>query len=224
MMKKDKEQPKNESHNVALPEANELVNADDDGFLKWIHMSLLSTRNKAFAKFIAKIIELNAQFPDYPIKSVRMDNASEFTSSAFDDYYMALGIKPNGLPESLIKHLPKGIFVHQFKYVTKLLERFYMDKSHPLSTPMVVTSLEVDKDAYRPKEDDEDILGPEVSYLSAIGALFYLANCTRLDIAFLVNLLARFSATPTRRHWNDVKHILIDLQGTKDLGLFFEKN
>ena len=37
-----------------------------------------------------------------------------------------------------------------------------MDKSHPLSTPMVVWSLEVDKDPFRPKEDIEDILGPEV--------------------------------------------------------------
>ena len=35
-----------------------------------------------------------------------------------------------------------------------------MDKSHPLSTPMVVRFLEVDKDPFRPKEDTEDILGP----------------------------------------------------------------
>ena len=33
-----------------------------------------------------------------------------------------------------------------------------MDKSHPLSTPMVVQSLEVDKDPFRPKEDTKDIL------------------------------------------------------------------
>ena len=83
-----------------------------------------------------------------------------------------------------------------------------MDKSHPLSTPMVVRSLEVDKDPFRSKEDNEDILGPEVPYLSAIGALLYLANCTRPDIAFSVNLLAWFSASPTKRHWNGVKHIL----------------
>ena len=45
-----------------------------------------------------------------------------------------------------------------------------MDKSHSLSILMVVRSLEVDKDPFRPKEDIEDILGPEVPYLSAIGA------------------------------------------------------
>ena len=52
----------------------------------------------------------------------------------------------------------------------------------------------------------------------------YLANCTRPDIAFAVNLLARHSANPTRRHWVGVKTILRYLKGTQDLGLFFPKN
>ena len=56
-------------------------------------MYLLSIRNNAFSKFIAKLIELRAQLYDYPIKSIRMDNVTEFTSKAFDDYCMALGIK-----------------------------------------------------------------------------------------------------------------------------------
>ena len=34
-----------------------------------------------------------------------------------------------------------------------------MDKSHPLSTPMVVRSLEVDKNPFRPKKYTKDILG-----------------------------------------------------------------
>ena len=32
-----------------------------------------------------------------------------------------------------------------------------MDKSHPLSILMVVRSLKVDKDPFRPKEDTEDV-------------------------------------------------------------------
>jgi len=52
----------------------------------------------------------------------------------------------------------------------------------------------------------------------------YLANCTRPDIALAVNLLARYSAAPTRRQWVGVKTILRYLQGTIDLGLFFPKN
>ena len=63
------------------------------------------------------------------------------------------------------------------------------------------------KDPFKPEKCIEDILGPEVPYLSAIGALLYLVNCIRPDIAFAVNLQARFSASLTRRHWNDIKHI-----------------
>jgi hypothetical protein len=98
-----------------------------------------------------------------------------------------------------------------------------MDECHPLRTPMIVWSLEADKDLFRPKDEDEQGLGPEVPYLSAIGALMYLANCTRLDIAFAVNLLARYSAAPTRRHWVGVKTILRYLKGTQDLGLWFPR-
>ena len=99
-----------------------------------------------------------------------------------------------------IEHIKNGIFIHQTTYTEKILKRFYMDKSHPLSTPMIVRSLDVEKDQFRPKEENEDILGPEVPYLSAIGALMYLANNSRPDISFAVNLLARYSSSPTRRH------------------------
>nr|CAN78333.1 hypothetical protein VITISV_015045 [Vitis vinifera] len=88
---------------------------------------------------------------------------------------------------------------------------------------MVVGSLDVKKDPFRPCEKDEELLGPEVPYLSAIGALMYLVNCTRPDIAFSVNLLARYNSAPTRRHWNGIKHILRYLRGTTDMGLFYSR-
>jgi hypothetical protein len=87
-----------------------------------------------------------------------------------------------------------------------------MDKAHPLSSPMVVRSLDVKKDLFRPREDEET-LGFGVPYLSAIGALLYLTNCTRPNIAFPVNLLVRHSSAPTRRHWIGVKHVLRFLRG-----------
>jgi hypothetical protein len=49
---------------------------------------------------------------------------------------------------------------------------------------MVVRSLDMNKDQFIPKDEDEELLGPEVPYLSAIGALMYIANCKRPDIAF----------------------------------------
>ena len=81
-----------------------------------------------------------------------------------------------------LEHLPSGILVHQSAYIQKILEKFNMDKSYPSKTPMVVRSLEMEKDQFRPQEEGEEIQGPEVPYLSAIGALMYLANSTRYRI------------------------------------------
>ncbi|WMV29322.1 hypothetical protein MTR67_022707 [Solanum verrucosum] len=57
------------------------------------------------------MIRLRAQFPDYLIKVIHLDNAGECTSQAFDDYCLSIGIKvehpvaQNGLVESFIKRL-----------------------------------------------------------------------------------------------------------------------
>ncbi|XP_068336673.1 secreted RxLR effector protein 161-like [Pyrus communis] len=95
---------------------------------------------------------------------------------------------------------------------------------------MVVQTLDANRDPFHPKEDEEEILEPEeeilepeVPYLSAIGALLYLAQCARLDISFAVNLLARYNNAPTCRHWNGVKDIFRYLKGTTDLGLFYTR-
>ena len=122
-----------------------------------------------------------------------------------------------------IEHFLTGILVHQSAYFKKILKHFYMNEAHPLTCPMVVRSLDVKKDSFRPCEKGEELLGPEVPYLSAIGALMYLATCTHPNIAFPVNLLARYSYAPTRRHWNGIKHILRYLKGTSDMGLFYSK-
>ena len=81
--------------------------------------------------------------------------------------------------------------------------------------------MNVGNEPFRPREDNEEILGSEVPYLSAIGTLIYLANCIRPDIVFATNLLARFSSSSTRRHWNGIKHIFRYLRGITNYGLFY---
>lgn len=90
-----------------------LVLIDASG--KQSHVSLLSTRNLAFANLLSMIIRFKAHFPDYPIKTLRMDNAQEFRSRSFEDYCTATGIDltysvpyehaQNGLAESFIKRI-----------------------------------------------------------------------------------------------------------------------
>jgi hypothetical protein len=57
--------------------------------------------------------------------------------------------------------------MHQSNYTMKVLEKFNMKDVYPLNTTMVVRSLDVEKDPFRPKEEDEEILGPEYPYFSA---------------------------------------------------------
>ena len=86
-----------------------------DASTRWSHVCLLSTRNLVFARLLAQLIRLRAQFPDNLIKTIRLDNAGEFTSQAFNDYCTAIGITiehpvahvhtQNGLAESFIKQI-----------------------------------------------------------------------------------------------------------------------
>ncbi|KAL3683038.1 hypothetical protein R1sor_001060 [Riccia sorocarpa] len=78
-------------------------------------VTLLSTRNLAFSRLLAQLIRLRVQFPESPVKFLRMDNAREFRSRSFDDYCLSVGIhseepvpyehEQNGLAEAHIKQL-----------------------------------------------------------------------------------------------------------------------
>jgi hypothetical protein len=84
-----------------------------DASTRWSHVCLLSTWNHAFAKFMMQVIRLKENFPEHRIQYIRLDNATEFSSRAFNDYCKAQGIQvqhsvsyvhtQNGLAESLIK-------------------------------------------------------------------------------------------------------------------------
>ena len=86
-----------------------------DAPTRWSHVRLLSTRNAAFAKLLAQITKLRAHHRDYPIKSIQLDNAGEFTLQTFDNYCMSVGIDvehpvphvhtQNGLVEAFINRL-----------------------------------------------------------------------------------------------------------------------
>ena len=57
-----------------------------DASTKWLHVSLLASRNQVFPRLLAQIIQLRARFSDHPIQSIRLDGAREFKSQAFKIY------------------------------------------------------------------------------------------------------------------------------------------
>lgn len=102
-----------------------------------------------------------------------------------------------------IKHCSYGILVHQLNYIN-MLRPFNEDKAKPFSIPMVVQTLDAKQDRFRSKDKEKQVLEPEVPHLSAISTLLYLAQCTRLDISLLVNLLTIYKNALTSRHWTGV--------------------
>jgi hypothetical protein len=64
-----------------------------------------------------------------------------------------------------LEYSPSRILVNQTAYIQKILQKFNIDKSYPSKTSMVVRSLDMNKDQFRSKDEDEELLGPEVPYL-----------------------------------------------------------
>jgi hypothetical protein len=51
-----------------------------DASIRWSHVCLLSTCNHDFTKFLTQVIRLKVNYPEYRIKSICMDNSTEFSS------------------------------------------------------------------------------------------------------------------------------------------------
>ena len=60
-----------------------------------------------------------------------------------------------------------------------------------------------------------------IPYASAVGALQYLATCTRPDISYTVSQLAQFSSCAGMQHWAAVKHLFRYLKAAMDLKLTY---
>jgi hypothetical protein len=104
--------------------------------------------------------------------------------------------------------------LRQPKYVRELLARHQMTGCSTSPTPSAPGSHITGDDC-----SDGTNLTDIRSYQQLIGALLYLANATRPDIAFSVNQCARFLSCPGPSHFAAAKRVLRYLAGTADLGL-----
>jgi hypothetical protein len=58
-----------------------------------------------------------------------------------------------------------------------------------------------------------------IDYRSVLSSLMYLCSGTRLDLSYSVNLLAQYSANPSREQWQELNVLIGYLKRTKGLGL-----
>ena len=108
------------------------------------------------------------------------------------------------------------LWLDQETYTEKVLKDFDMWDSAPKDTPMVVGTKLI------PARKDSPIdVKSRALYQSAVGSLMYAMLGTRPDIAFPVSVISRFSANPTKSHWEAVKRIFRYLKGTIKYRLTF---
>ena len=59
----------------------------------------------------------------------------------------------------------------------------------------------------------------QLEYASAISGMMYAIHYTRLDIAFVICKLVRFTSNPSNDHWKAITSVLEYLKRTKHLGI-----
>ncbi|GJR96273.1 retrovirus-related pol polyprotein from transposon TNT 1-94 [Tanacetum coccineum] len=114
-----------------------------------------------------------------------------------------------------ISQSPRGIFINQSKYSSKIVKKYGLQSTYSVDTPMIEN-----------KKLDEDLQGKQVDatlYHGMIGSLMYLTS-SRPDLIYAVCLCARYQAKPTEKHLNAVKRIFRYLKGTINMGLWYSKD
>jgi hypothetical protein len=113
-----------------------------------------------------------------------------------------------------IERTEKGIRLHQQPYAKKVLERFNMLSSNPVSTPMI------NEEQLNTRDDSEaPDLELQKTYQECVGCLIFLSSMTRPDMTYTVNKLGRYMHNPSQKHWKAAKHLLRYLNGTQYRGI-----
>ncbi|KAE8188282.1 hypothetical protein CF336_g6216 [Tilletia laevis] len=104
----------------------------------------------------------------------------------------------------------------QTGYIDQVLQRYGMAACKPSSTPMAEASKHLG-----PREGTVATKQERHYFAALIGCLLWLAQGTRMDIAYQVGKLARFMGNPSTEHVAAAMRVLRYLAGTRELGLRF---
>ena len=72
------------------------------------------------------------------------------------------------------------------------------------------------------KENEEEVEDYQYNYREITGKLLFLANATRPDISYAVNVISRNQVNPKKEDWNRVKRVIEYLRGSTEKGLLYK--
>ena len=93
----------------------------------------------------------------------------------------------------------KAIYLRQKHYIESILKRYKFDNIPNKKIPVKVGEK-------FESTTTEEILDSH-PYMNMIGAIRYIADCTRPDISFTASLLARYLTKPNQKHYDAVKYV-----------------
>ncbi|XP_049345364.1 uncharacterized mitochondrial protein AtMg00810-like [Solanum verrucosum] len=120
----------------------------------------------------------------------------------------------------------KGIVMSQRKYALGLISELGLSGTKPVSTPLEtnlkLTSVDYDVFITNDKEagskDEDTLLADPTQYQRLVGKLLYL-TMTRIDIAYVVQVLSQFMHSPKQSHMNDALRVVKYTKNAPGLGL-----
>ena len=112
------------------------------------------------------------------------------------------------------------------KHVTTRLEKAFKNiikpQDNPLPSKFIPTKADCPTNQAQALETKNRF--KNLHFRSAIGSLLYMSCCTRPDICFAVNKLAKFSANPGVKHYRALLHLIGFVKNNTNKGLKFYKN
>jgi hypothetical protein len=111
------------------------------------------------------------------------------------------------------------LHLSQRQYTLDLLDRFGFADCSPVST-LLDPGSRLDM-SQCPQTPEDGKFMRDKPYVSAVGALMYLAIATRPDITHAVGVLCRFMSKPGPAHWKAAKHLFRYLRGSVDYHLTY---
>jgi hypothetical protein len=113
------------------------------------------------------------------------------------------------------------LFLSQHGYIQKVLRRFNMHDSKPVST-LIAPHFKLSS-SQSPSTDSEFEYMSKFPYSSVVGTLMYDIVCSRPDLSYAMRLVNRYMANPTKEQWNVVKWIFRYLRDTSNACLQFDR-
>jgi len=94
----------------------------------------------------------------------------------------------------------------QQNYIIKVLQRFNMDQSKPVGTPLATHYKLSLNESLKTKKEVEHMA--HIPYSSVVGSLMYAMVCTRPNLSHAVSLVSKFMSKPGKAYWEAMKWIM----------------